>query len=469
MQPTLQTRDAFMIRMGFDLIGWGGGAARGIAACVSRAAHILYAALWVISGGTAYAAGSAAAAELESAPAITRASLTQPVGTSISLPVATQVLLNNFNQLCEQPGGAQPAPQPVRKGIGLLDLRRIRETPALSADVRNAATFFLMSPLGKRLAGSQEARNFDFSISARSLEEAVALEAGGHLREAVLQLSAAFPDKKNFYSLLLRDSGIPIDVRHNIINALGDDQLTEILGRPISVDGGARDIPVETAALLRLVRVSWLGAVEATVLIQLKVPFAIDRGPADRGTLSWNGQSLHISEIMLARGEAADFVERSAREGGRAVFDRSGLRMRVLADIQQAGLTAPVVDLLSETFAGAFANRARLAMSGPTDAVVDRHLVMANDLNDRVYAAAAQAQLPYIQQIMSKDLVPYLQVWFGLLGDPDLARSLPEHAHELTGARASQGAAAGGQPWCQPPGLADLRAFMERLKQRISP
>jgi hypothetical protein len=186
------------------------------------------------------------------------------------------------------------------------------------------------------------------------------------------------------------------------------------------------------------VKLSWLGTAEAEALAHYRVRFTIDRGAQDRGFSFWDGPTgMHISEKMAQHGAPGYVSEVLAHEGGHAIFQLSGLINKTFKDASDAHLTPGVEKIMNETFAGAFGNRAHIALFGYKDQNIDRNLQMWNDMmgslandktfyahNYRVNTAAARLQLPRIKRVMADDLVPYLQKNFGLLGDSQLAAQL---------------------------------------------
>ena len=141
---------------------------------------------------------------------------------------------------------------------------------------------------------------------------------------------------------------------------------------------------------------------------------------------------------MITGGKPGYVAELLAHEGGHAIFDASGLKKRVFQHCDDAHVTAGADNIVNEGFAGVFGNRGHVALFGLGDRGMDDHLVMINDVtgslaNDKTFyasryhvnTAVARTQIDTIKQIMSRELVPYLQEKFALLGDPQLTLGLP--------------------------------------------
>jgi hypothetical protein len=364
----------------------------------------------------------------------------QSIGTATNLQEAARTLVADF---------ATVATRSLRRGssqasISVEDLRRVVETSdsSIPDGLRDAARFFLASPISRQLAGGDERkREPGDGVTLAGLHEVIKIASSGQLGQTLIELAEkagrGFGSENRFYAILLRDPGISAQVHDQLAGSLSDARLLDVVGHPIT-QGNTRDTADETGAFLGLARTSWLGTAEAEALAHFKVPFSMDRGSQDHDVSYWNGQSMHLSEKMITGGKPGYAWELLAHEGGHAIFQLSGLQKRTFRDLENAGLTAHIGDIVNEAFAGAFGNRAHIALFGMGDKNIDRHLLLANDLGDslvsdttfyakryHVDTAAARAGIPEIRQVMANDLLPYLQQDFGLLGDPQLALQLP--------------------------------------------
>jgi hypothetical protein len=364
-------------------------------------------------------------------------------GSSTDLPHAVQTLLDNFSQV-----SGHDAPNAT---VNMSDLRRaaISHDPQMTKSLHDAVIFLIASPVDRNflsVAAGTGKRSVDDFITKQDLRGALATITGGNYETILLDTAAGNAGRDGIignvdYAAALRDPGVPVDLRNNIIHRLSNVQLLQIVGRP-NAQGDGRDVADEINSFLGLARLSWLGAAEAEALAYYKVPFRMDRGAQnDKGFSFWDSQSMHISEKMSKVGAQGYMSEVLAHEGGHAIFQMSGLKDKVFKDVDNAHLTPHIGDIINEAFAGAFGNRAHIALFGHNDKNIDRHLALINDVGDSItsnstyYAnryhvdtAAARSQIAGIKQVMDRDLVPYLQINFHLLGDSQLTLGLESAA-----------------------------------------
>lgn len=356
------------------------------------------------------------------------------VGTSVDLRNATATLLAGFSQLAD----TNNKDRRDVEALSLSDLQRAATSndPRISGNLRQASIFFLASPLSRRLLsikeGSEERRVQ--SIVRADVQNLLNIISERKLDENVLDVARNRASGAIAFNVLLRDPGIPTDARNHLLQEFSDDQLLTIVGRPVLI-GDSKDVAEETHAFLGLARLSWLGAAESEALAHYNIPFMIDRGSKDKGFSYWEGQHMHISEKMAEHGAPGYVSEVLAHEGGHALFMRSGLQDKVYSDAAAAHLANGVTQIMNESFAGVFGNRAHIALFGYKDKNQDANLSMLHDVfgslvNDQTFyakwyhvnTAAARAQTPQIEGIMKADLFPYLQSHFSLMGDPDLTK-----------------------------------------------
>jgi hypothetical protein len=382
-----------------------------------------------------------ATVESEHPPALhTQFAPVASVGTSTDLTIATRVLLSNFALASD--GGA--AGEKSTRGIDVTSLSHISadRDGRFPVGLRVAARFFLSSSVDRFFVSFASGRQQpDGVMTSAGLDATLSILSAGQFESKLQDMIDQYGRRSGIQSevldaALLRDPGVPIDVRNNVVRRLSDAQVLRIIGRP-DVEGSARDTADETRAFIALARASWLGAAEAQALVRYKVPFRMDRGTADKGFSFWDGQAMHLSEKMTTSGAPGYLSEVLAHEGGHAIFQESGLRDKTYRDADAARLTPGVANIINEGFAGVFGNRAHVALFGHNDRNADRHLIMLNDVSDslasnstfyanyyHVDTAAARAQINDIKRLMSKDLVPFLQRNFNLLGDPQLSVGL---------------------------------------------
>jgi hypothetical protein len=367
-------------------------------------------------------------AGLESSGAKVQSPAALTVGTTTQLQPAARALATHFESISGL----------TRDLITQEDLQRA--AAAGPADIRDAARYFLVSPVSRLLAGDSDKRT-PRGITHEGLVVAAKLDSSTGLAQVLTKLAQSggggTSAENRTYAVLLRDPGVPAPVRAALVARLTDARLADICGHP-NTQGNSRDVADERIAFIALARVSWLGTAEAEALAYYKVPFVMDRGAQDHDISYWNGQNIHLSEKMITGGKPGYVAELLAHEGGHAIFDTSGLKDRTYKHLAAAGVTSGVDRIVNEGFAGAFGNRAHVALFGLGDHNIDRHLLIVNDVGDslasdktyyanryHVNTAVARGQLGTIQQIMSSDVVPYLQNKFALLGDPQLALELP--------------------------------------------
>ena len=359
-------------------------------------------------------------------PTPNQAAAPQSIGTTTNLQDAAQTLAADFASVA---GSATPG-SPAAGAITVADL--LQAAGAEPSGLRDAAMFFLESPVDFQLAGPAGA------ITASGLQGLIQTEASGQLQQALVGLAERYgadtATQDRAYADLLRDPGVPNPTRAAILGTLPDARLSDIVGHPVTT-GSTQDVADETGAFLGLAKTSWLGAAEAETLARYKVTFSMDRGAQDKDYSYWDGSKVHISEKMVNTAQPGYISEVLAHEGGHAIFQLSGLEAKMAKDV--ASLTPNIEGIINEGFAGVFGNRAHVALFGPGDPTADRHLAIANDVgdslvNDNTYyakyyhvdTAAARAEIGSIHQVMSNDLVPFLN-GIGLGGDPNLAAGLP--------------------------------------------
>ena len=356
----------------------------------------------------------------------------QSVGTSTNLKAAAQVLLSGFDQVKKH----------KKDRITDDDLRSLAQSAHQT--VREAARFFAVSPVDRELCGGKQ------GITPAGLTHCVSVASSLELDGTLEQLQPASggtstPEQKGFYTVLLRDPGVPAVLRAKLVARLSDGEMLAIVGHP-NAQGNAKDKADETAAFLYLARLSWLGTAEAEAISSYKVPYVMLRGSKDRSVSYWDGHQVSLSEKMLTggTGTVSDEALQShigifAHESGHAIFGLSGLSRTVDADIKRHHLTPGMGGIINEAVAGIMQNRAHVAAQGyghnkETDAnLVLAHDVEKNIVNDQTFyakdyhvnTAVARSQIKDILEVLADSVVPYFQSRFGLLGDPQLAQTLP--------------------------------------------
>jgi hypothetical protein len=356
------------------------------------------------------------------------------VGTSTDLTDATRTLLANFSRVAE----------PNATAIGVRDLLRAANSrdPHITKSVRDAAIFFVSSPVDRNFADVGDGNGkVDGLITKQGLQSALASFAEGQCDAVLLDTAAGNAGRDGIigdvdYAAALRDPGVPLEVRSRILGRLSNARLLRIIGQP-DIQGNAADKADELSALVVLARSSWLGAAEAEALARYRAPFRMDRGGQDRGYSYWDDRAMHISEKMTKNAAPAYISEVLAHEGGHAIFSKSGLKDRVYKDLNEKQVTPGMGNIVNEAFAGVFGNRTHIVLFGYKDQNIDRHLSLIRDVDDnirndftfyakrnRVNTALAREQIETIAHVMSEDIVPYLQYNFGLLGDPELTQGL---------------------------------------------
>lgn len=360
---------------------------------------------------------------VESQP-VMQTSLAESVGTATNIRSAMQTLLEQFDQAAAG-----------KSVITLHDLERvarIRDNDA-STPIEDAARFFLVSPLSRLLASANGRDEF----SRGSLKKAL----DGDTFRRIRQMGAG-GDRKSL-GMVLRDPGVPAGIRAAIVARLSDQQMLTQVG-PINAQGSPQDKADETTAFLFLARLSWLGYAEAEAISQYKVPYTMTRGADDHSSSYWDNKSVKLSDKMLSGGTGivnaaalAQHIGVFAHESGHAIFHFSGLQDRLNADCKALNLTPGVNSIINEAVAGVMQGRAHVAIQG-YDKNRDLNLVIAHDVeknlvDDQTFYAryyhvntvVARAQMPQIRQLLANDIVPFFQQRFSLLGDPQLAQTLP--------------------------------------------
>lgn len=221
------------------------------------------------------------------------------VGTSIDLRSATEVLFADFAQIA-----SVNAMDPNTRRISVSDLQRVGIThdSMVPDNLRQAANFFIASPVDRRLLSAIEVEqdSINKSVGKPDIENLLRILSSGRLETVLLQTARNRNTGAIAFDVILRDPGVPSDVREHLLSHLSDEQVLSIVGRP-DMRGDAQDVAEETSAFLGLAKLSWLGFAEAEVLVRYKVPFVIDRGSKDADVSFWNGDSMHISEKMELR------------------------------------------------------------------------------------------------------------------------------------------------------------------------
>jgi hypothetical protein len=364
------------------------------------------------------------------------ASLRLAVGTSTDLLHATSALLAHFSEIA-----VNRIPEPAISVSGLRQFAGDRNLHSVTT-VRDPARFLLSSPIARNFLDSGDSTGtVDSFITKNDLQHALKTIGRGHYESQLLGAAGGGSGRDRIigkleYRAALRDPGVPLDIRSNILRELSDVKLARIVGLP-DLRGDATDRADETKSFLVLVRASWLGAAEAEALAFYRVPFVMDRGAQDRGYSYWDDKAMHISEKMTKSAAPGYISEVLAHEGGHAVFEKSGLKARVFQHVDEQHLTPGIGNIVNEAFAGVFGNRAHVALFGYNDGNINRHLTLMNDVDDniandstyyakryRVNTAAARAQIGKIAQIVNEDLIPFLRKNYGLLGDPLLTTGL---------------------------------------------
>ncbi len=355
----------------------------------------------------------------------------ESVSTTTNLPAAATVLLQNSDQLASG-----------RERLRMADLRK--QIGHGNRELETAARFFLASPIDQRLAGESAGLiktrlAFCENLTTEQSFE-IAVRHMGHLVD-----SLADESNRSFYAAVLRDPGVPGEVHATLIKRLTDNQLVDVVGY-LNAQGDSRDKADETRAFLYLARLSWLGTAEAESLAFYKVPYVMVRGAQDHSASYWNGHQVILSEKMLTGGTGtvtpeglASHIGTFAHESGHAIFALSGFAKQLSAASTAARLTPGLGSIINEAVAGVMQNRAHVAAKGygadkDSDAnLVLAHEVMKNIVNDEtsyanyyhVNTAAARSQMPQVREVLAEVVVPFFQTRFGLLGDPQLAQTLP--------------------------------------------
>lgn len=346
------------------------------------------------------------------------------VGTSTDLRNATEALIAGFSSVA----GSRASEGAGGQAISVADLRRVAEHRGSTYPKRleDAARFYLSSPAVRSFVSSGAGKAKSDGMTRPNLENLQAILSAGQFEQALLGGITG----NDGYAAVLRDAGIPNDVREGVLRRLSDSQLLNIIGRP-NLQGDARDKADEMAAFLGLAKMSWLGAAEAEALARYHVPFSMIRGAEAKDVSYWDGKSMHVSEKMVKDGKPGYISEVLAHEGGHALYQMTGLDKRTARDIAAARLANHIDGAINEGFAGAFGNRARITLFGLDDPVNNRHLVLLNDVSDQidrkaygVDPVAARAHIDGVKRVLSKDLVSFLQENFNLLGDPVLSLGL---------------------------------------------
>ena len=361
-----------------------------------------------------------------------QASAAESVGTSTNLNAASQKLWQQFDKVAG-----------VKRGhITLEDLRSMSQSQDF--DSREAAKFFIVSPIDRELAGNRS------GLTKARLRRCAEATKQAALYHALLQQHdpAHDPTRKNvasFYALFLRDPGVSEEIRSTVVRGLTDDQILQIIGHPNTL-GSARDVSDETAAFLYLAKLSWLGAAEDEAIAFYQVPFTMLRGAQDHSASFWEGHAVHLSEKMLTGGTGqvndatlASHIGIFAHESGHAIFSLSGLSKALNEEMAHQNFTHGLDSIINEAVAGIFQNRSHVAVQGyghnkDSDAnLVLAHDVAKNIVNDQTFyakyyhvnTAVARAQFPQVKQVLANVVVPYFETRFGLLGDPQLTSTLP--------------------------------------------
>lgn len=358
----------------------------------------------------------------------------------MDLPEATRILLENYDQV------AGKHPFDIFFGAGHKitrnDLQMIVDSkdPAVSQELRDAAKFVLGSPVSRHFLDVGAGKgSVDGVISKEDLQSALTTMKAGPYSYRLLDTAAGKGSRdgtisKEDMAAALKDPNFPKAERAALLRNLSDEQLLEIIGKP-QTSGSQADQARELKAFIQLARISPLGATEAQKLADYKVPFTIDKGANDQGISFWNGSEIHLSEKMIG-GDPRYMTEVLAHEGGHAIFAKSGLEAKVQAEEAAGKIPKGMSGIINESFAGAFGNRAHIAIFGNDNPDSQRHLSLADDVGDNIandqtfYAnyyhvdtKDARAHIDDIHRVMREDLVPYLQD-IGLLGDNDLTRGL---------------------------------------------
>lgn len=358
----------------------------------------------------------------------------------MDLPEATRILLENYDQVAGKHSfdiffGAGHK-------ISRNDLQMIADSkdPAVSQELRDAAKFVLGSPVSRNFLDVGAGKgSVDGVISKEDLQSALTTMQSGPYSYRLLDTAAGKGSRdgtvsKEDMAAALKDPSFPKAERDALLKNLSDEQLLEIIGKP-QTKGSAADQARELKAFIQLARISPLGAAEAQKLADYKVPFTIDKGADDQGFSFWNGSEIHLSEKMIG-GDPRYMTEVLAHEGGHAIFAKSGLEAKVQAEEAAGKIPKGMSGIINESFAGAFGNRAHIAIFGHDNPDSERHLALADDVGDsiandktfyanyyKVNTKDARAHIADIHRVMREDLVPYLQD-IGLLGDNDLTRGL---------------------------------------------
>ena len=353
----------------------------------------------------------------------------ESVGTTITIKIAVQTLLENFDVLSTR----------GKRELTSDDLKRLAQIDdnGPGSPVRDAARLFLVSPLCRSLVTGGQQGN----ITKATLKRA----AAGDLSDQIAKMAAG--RERRVLGMLLRDPGLPAPMRWTIVDRLSDREMLELVG-PINAQGSPEDKADETTAFLYLARLSWLGYAEASAISKYSVPYTVLRGADDHSASYWDGKQVRLSENMISGGTGVVNAEHLklhigifAHESGHAIAHFSGLTERVDADAKAAGLTHGLNSVIGEAIAGVFQGRAHVAATG-YDKKKEVNLVISHDVEGNIdsdqshYAkyyhvdtAAARAQMPQVRQLLADEVVPFFQEQFGLLDDPQLAQRLPSALH----------------------------------------
>jgi hypothetical protein len=115
----------------------------------------------------------------------------QSIGTTTDLLEAAQTLMADFATVANRslPGESREA------SIAVEDLRRIVQSsdPGIPDGLRDAARFFLASPISRQLAGGdQRKRQSDAGLTMTGLDEAIKIAARGQLGQALTELAKPY-------------------------------------------------------------------------------------------------------------------------------------------------------------------------------------------------------------------------------------------------------------------------------------
>jgi hypothetical protein len=364
------------------------------------------------------------------------------IGTNTNLAKACETLLLAFNAVASRhsPVGQAPSPGPSQLAITLSDLRYAAINPRLvfADGLHEARNFFLVSVASRQLASADQVHlGSDAGMTRSGLTQECRMAAHGAVTQALLNMasrSATAQDRQQFYSVLLKDPGLPAATRDGLLAGFTDAEVADFLG-PLVVQGSTQDVASVTVALVALARKSWLEALKYEALVGYRVPIVVRRGAADTGTPLWDGKTLTLSGKMLDRVSPSTST-RPGREweqvswaGALPLYDLAQMNSAVASDLRTMGVATDATQLalldsaLTQSVADVFSTRMHVALFGMgEDRSNDQILPLGSAFEYRLKLDPSfwriQGLRYFVDQTLAQALVPALQASLGLLGDP---------------------------------------------------